>query len=113
MAARSKLRFLGRQRGDEGDGTDDETTADGTNERNGFNDSETDKTEDTQDFPKPVYISDDLTQKRARLAQKCCHLKRDKKISDTWIFEGRVLAKDLHQHVHEIKMRTFFLHEII
>ena len=55
------------------------------------------------DFPYPVYISDDLTQKRAKLAQKCRQLKRDKKISDTWIFEGRVLAKDLHQHVHEIK----------
>ena len=79
MAARIKLRFLGRQRGDEGDGTEDETTADGTNEA----DSETDKTEDTQDFPKPVYISDDLTQKRARLAQKCRQLKRAKKISDT------------------------------
>ena len=86
MAARRKLRFLGRQRGDEGDGTEDETTADGTNEA----DSET---EDTQDFPKPVYISDDLTQKRAKHAQKCCQLKQDKKISDTWIFEGRVFGQ--------------------
>ena len=105
MAAYSKLRFLGPKRGDEGDGTEDETTADGTNEA----DSET---EDTQDFPNPVYISDDLTQKRAKLAQKCRQLKQDKIFLDTWIFDGRVLAKDLHQHKHEIKNEDI-LREII
>ena len=89
MSIRKRLRSLGRQRTEEE--PSDETEV------------EAEPSEPDPDFPYPVYISDDLTQKTAKLAQKWRQLKREKKISDTWVFEGRVLAKDLHQHVHEIK----------
>ena len=68
MATRSKLRFLGSQRGDDGDRTKGEAPADGTNEAKS-------ESEDTQDFLNPVYIGDDLTHKHANLAQKCHQLK--------------------------------------
>ena len=89
MSVRKRLRSLGRQHTEEE--PSDETEVEG------------EPSEPDPDSPYPVYISDDLTQKTAKLAQKCGHLKREKKISDTWIFEGRVLAKNLHQHVHEFK----------
>ena len=98
MSVRKRLRALGRQRTEEE--PSDETEVEGG------------PSEPDPDFPYPVYISDDLTQKRAKLAQKCRQLKREKKISDTLIFEGKVMAKDLHQHVHEIKNEEI-LREII
>ena len=54
-------------------------------------------------FPDPVFISDDLTQQRARLAKKARDMKNVKQLSDTWVFDGRVFAKDLHGRVREKK----------
>ena len=72
MSVRKQLRPLGRQRTEEE--PFDETGAEGEPREAG------------QDSPYPVYISDDLTQKRAKFVQKCRQSKREKKISDTWIF---------------------------
>ena len=42
-----------------------------------------------------VYISEDLTQKRARLLFLCRTLKKQHKILDCWSYDGRIVIKDL------------------
>ena len=97
MKARSKLRNLGkpqRESADEEDGVD-ETEEEELEDENDHDLS--------QHFPNPIYINDDLTKPRAQLAKKCRDLKLKKSISDTWVFDGRILVKDLHGRVHEVK----------
>ena len=57
----------------------------------------------SKNFPFRVYISDDLTRNRARLAYKARSLVKAGKTASTWIFEGRVLLKDNHNKIHEAK----------
>ena len=57
-------------------------------------------------FPHHVYISYDLTQRRARLAYKARVLVREKKISSTWVFDGRVLIKNNYKRIDEIKRES-------
>ena len=57
-------------------------------------------------FPRPVYISDDLTPRRARLAKLARDRKRAGKLQDTWIFYGRIMAKDNRSRIMEIKRET-------
>ena len=75
--------------------------------RNRQSDDSADQEEEDEDlsasFPGPVFISDDLTQRGARLAKKARDMKNAKQLSDTWVFDGRVFAKDLHGRVREIK----------
>ena len=56
----------------------------------------------SDDFPDPVYISDDLTQRRAKLALKARILKRQGKIQDTWVYDCRILVKDNHSVIHQV-----------
>ena len=50
----------------------------------------------------PVFVNDDLTSRRAKIAFDCRSLKKQKKISDTWTFNGKILVKDLTNKVTEI-----------
>ena len=43
----------------------------------------------------PVFVNDDLTSRRSKLAFECRKLKKGTKITDTWAFNGKVLVKDL------------------
>ena len=45
-------------------------------------------------FPKPVYISDDLTRNRAKIAYEARMMKRQGLISDTWVFDCSILIRD-------------------
>ena len=54
-------------------------------------------------FPNPVYISDNLTRRRARLEKMARELRRHGKITDTWVFDGRIMVKDQKNVVYEIK----------
>ena len=75
--------------------------------RNRQSDDSADKEEEDEDlsasFPGPVFISDDLTWRRARLTKKARDMKNAKQLSDTWVLNGRVFAKDLHGRVREKK----------
>ena len=51
----------------------------------------------------PVFINDDLTARGANMAFDCRRLKKDKRITDTWTFNGKILIKDLNNKVNEIK----------
>ena len=53
-------------------------------------------------YPKPVYFSDDLTRKRAKLAFKCRELKRLGHLKDTWVFDSRILVKDNHNRIAKV-----------
>ena len=50
----------------------------------------------------PVFVNDDLTSRRSKLAFECRKLKKGKKITDTWTFNGKVLVKDLANKVIQI-----------
>ena len=54
------------------------------------------------EFPSPVFISDDLTKRRSRLAWEARKLKREKAISDTWVYDTRVLVKNNHGVIRQI-----------
>ena len=53
-------------------------------------------------FPKAVYILDDFTRTRAKLAYQARMLKRQKLIGDTCIFDCAILAKDNNGHIKKI-----------
>ena len=53
-------------------------------------------------FPKPVYISDDLTKNRAKLAFCARELKREKLIADTWVFDCSIFIKDNAGHIKKV-----------
>ena len=49
-----------------------------------------------------IYISDDLTKRRANLAFQARNLKKCNAILDTWTFEGRILIKDKHRRISPV-----------
>ena len=49
-----------------------------------------------------VYISDDLTKRRANIAFKARQLKRDKLISDTWTHDSNILVKDNYGRIKQV-----------
>ena len=50
----------------------------------------------------PVFVNDDLTNRRAKLAFDCRKLKKEKKIADTWTYNGKVAMKDLTGKISEV-----------
>ena len=50
----------------------------------------------------PVYVSDDLTKRRAGLAYQARSLRRTGTIADAWTFDSKVYVKDNHNRVHPI-----------
>ena len=52
--------------------------------------------------PRPIYIQDDLTALRANIAYKARQLRNEGKLNDTWVFDSRVLVKDLHNHIKQV-----------
>ena len=49
-----------------------------------------------------IYISDDLTTRRANLAFQARNLKKCNTILDIWTFEGRILIKDKHRRISPV-----------
>ena len=54
-------------------------------------------------YPTPVFLQDDLTQRRAKLAYLGRKLVQQKKIEDTWVFDSKILIKDLHNRIRPIR----------
>ena len=50
-----------------------------------------------------VFISEDLTKLRADVARNARHLKKDKKITDTWTRDGVIFVKTLGGQIERIK----------
>ena len=53
-------------------------------------------------FITATYIQDDLTALRAKIAYKARQLRNEGKLNDTWVFDSRVLVKDLHNHIKQV-----------
>ena len=58
--------------------------------------------------PASVYLTDDLTKRRAQLAYQARQLKREGKLSDTWVYDARIYIKDNHNHVSQINVAADF-----
>ena len=59
--------------------------------------------EETPADPLPeVYITDDLTQRKARLAFLARNLKRNELISDSWTMDCKILIKNLYSHICQV-----------
>ena len=58
--------------------------------------------------PASVYLTDDLTKRRAQLAYQVRQLKREGKLSDTWVCDARIYIKDNHNHVSQINVAADF-----
>ena len=50
-----------------------------------------------------LYVNEDLTRRRATLAKKTRELKKEKKITDCWTYNGKVLVKIIDGTVKEIR----------
>ena len=50
-----------------------------------------------------LYVNEELTRRRAALAKKTRELKKEKKITDCWTFNGKVLVKTIDGTVREIR----------
>ena len=78
-----------------------------TDETNGS--GTTDNVEDASlTSSRPIFISDDLTRLRARLAKMGRDLRRRGKIRDIWVFDGRIMIKDNRNKVHKIRRESDF-----
>ena len=61
------------------------------------------KAHNTERRDQQLYINDDLTARRAKLAYDTRQLKKAKKLTDCWIAYGKVMVKDLTNKIKEIK----------
>ena len=50
----------------------------------------------------PVFIQDDLTQRRAKLVFQARVIQRNGQIKETWIYHGKVMVKDIHNRISSI-----------
>ena len=57
---------------------------------------------DFQKYPAPLYVQDDLTQLRAKRAYLARQLKQHGRIDDTWVWDSKVLVKDLRGRIHQV-----------
>ena len=60
------------------------------------------KVYNSQNREAPVFVNDDLTNRRAKLAFGCRKLKKENKIADTWTNNGKVVMKDLTGKISEV-----------
>ena len=50
-----------------------------------------------------IYLSDDLTKARTKLAFEARVIKRKRLIKGTWVTNGKIIVVDLGYHVKEVK----------
>ena len=50
----------------------------------------------------PVFVNDDLTARRSKLAFDCRQMKKENRITDTWTYNGKILIKDLNNQIAEV-----------
>ena len=53
-------------------------------------------------YPFPVYMSDDLTSSRAKLAFKARKLRRNHRIQETWVFGCQIMIKENANEIHKV-----------
>ena len=68
------------------------------------------KNHNTKHRDSPIYINDDLTARRAKLAFDTRILKREKRIEDCWTTFGKVMVKTTTKLIKEIKSQADLQH---
>ena len=68
------------------------------------------KTHNQRQGDAQIYLNDDLTAHRSKLAYEARLLKRAKKITDTWTAYGKVMVKTLANQIKELKLLDDLLH---
>ena len=53
-----------------------------------------------------IYISDDLTKRKATLAYRACMAKRNGGLLDTWVYDCKVMIKDRYGRITVVKNET-------
>ena len=74
------------------------------------------KLRDATGHEAPIFIQDDLTQRRANLAYQARQLKRNKLVMDTWISFGKIMVKDNHSLITTVNCTSdlsFSKYEIV
>ena len=61
---------------------------------------------DLTDRPHRIYVNEDLTRKRAQLARLARTAKNNKKIKDTWVFDGKIFIKLQDDSVNVVTTET-------
>ena len=61
------------------------------------------KPHNTERRDKPIFVNEDLTAKRSKLAFATRQLKRQRKITDCWTVNGKILVKDNSNRIVEIR----------
>ena len=51
---------------------------------------------------KPIYVNEDLSAYRAKLAFDARQLKKKGRVADTWTFNGKIVVKDKRNNISEI-----------
>ena len=107
---------IGASNGDEEAGSNEASAGTGTTNETGEGPTETstsstdgnDETTQKSPYPykKPLFFQDDLTKARASLFYLARKSKQARRLSDTWTHDGKVLVKDLHNRVYEIKTES-------
>ena len=62
------------------------------------------KTHNQRQGDAQIYLNDELTAHRSKLAYEARLLKRAKKITDTWTAYGKVMVKTLANQIKELKL---------
>ena len=57
-------------------------------------------------LPHKIFFSDDLTNRRANLAWQARQSKKEKLIEDTWVWDCKVLIKDIHGRIRAINNKA-------
>ena len=61
------------------------------------------KAHNTERRDKPIFINEDLTARRSKLAFATRQLKRQTKLTDCWTANGKILVKDNSNRIDEIR----------
>ena len=95
MAERKSLRDINA-------GGDAYATREGSEGGDDGDDTEGTSSDEAKLYPFPVYMSDDLTSSRAKLAYKVRELRRNRRIQETWVFDCQIMIKDNANKIHKV-----------
>ena len=74
-------------------------TDDVDEEESSSNQDDSKRIDYTSYIDKPIYFNEDLTKTRAQLAKETRNMKTNNKITDTWVYDGKILIKEKNGRV--------------
>ena len=59
--------------------------------------------DDCKNQPSQIYINEDITKTASTLFYHCRNAKKENRIFDTWIYDGKVLIKQLNGRIANVQ----------